>query len=237
MEKILKKFEGIDRFTPSHKLPANSIHIHKEVFRYNDLIIKYTNTEKNNAFLFENESFWYKCLQGVSFIPEFYGKYYLDGRIYLVIEYIDCKTLDREDKKRNKSLYSNYSLLKEKLYYVLDVFQKLNITHKDLRPHNILVSHDLSICKVIDFQFCSRIGRDIKTIDHKQKLFYNKAMLNVGGRWRQPNILQQDYHSDKYAIDKVLYDIYLKGMLSFIPENIWNIVYSLPYKLNLVKKQ
>ena len=213
-EDLLIRFEDIDRYTPLEKLPEDCVHLHKEVFKYRDYIIKKTNYKKNknkDSYLFDNEARWLKYLQKYTFVPKFYGKYYLDNNIYLVMEYVNGISLDKTDGRFLKEFGPYYNLLAEKLYKVLDVFVDEDITHKDLRPNNIIINSTATVFKIIDFQFCSFTGQDIQTNNELQAEHYRQAIKNVGGNWRMPKLQKHDFDTDRYAVEKILEDLKLNS--------------------------
>lgn len=207
---LISLFKGIDRHTLVEELPENCIHFHKEVFKCGSYIIKKTNYKKNGKkdhYLFENEAFWLGRLQKYPFVPNFYGKYYHENDIYLIIEYIHGVSIDKTDKVFLKQFFPFFRLFEKKLHDILEVFASENITHKDLRPHNIIIHNSFKACSIIDYQFCSAVGEDLPTNCDLQAAHYKKAMNSVGGQWRMPNIESHTFTSDRYAVEKVLNDL------------------------------
>src|SRR3990167_8412129 len=69
-----------------------------------------------------------------------YGKY--GSRVYLVLEYIDGKKLDREMWNKPKEEYyslNNRELFKNQLESIRNYLSENQIHHKEIRPGNILV--------------------------------------------------------------------------------------------------
>lgn len=218
IKEILDQFDGIDRDTLPEKLPRDCVHLYKEIFKFNELVIKATNYRKNGGrddYVFENEAKWLTYLQKYPFVPKFYGKYYANNNIYLIIEYVEGISLDRVDRRFLKEFDPYFELLVNKLYHMLDVFNRENITHKDLRPNNIIINKTMSIFKIIDFQYCSPIFQDLETKNEQQAEHYRKSILNVGGMWRMPGMERHDFTTDRYAVEKILKDLKTSRMNVF----------------------
>ena len=205
---LLNQCKNIDRYSQKGYLPKNFVHLHKEVFKFKNLIIKGTNYKKNGCmdhYLFENEDYWLKYFQKFSFVHRFYGKYYKNNNLYLVMEYIKGITLDRLTKRQIKKI--NIELIKDDIHEVLQVFKTEEITHKDLRPHNIILSNSFKKVKIIDFQFCTKIGEYLKPKDLQSKEHYKKAIKSVGGEWRKPKMVEYSFDTDEYTINKIISEI------------------------------
>ncbi len=200
----IKIIKGFDRNTPKSQIPDGFTHIHKEIFRYGDIIIKGTNYHKNKDnyhYLFINEAYWLEYFQKYDFVPRFYGKYLIENDIFLVIEYFTGKDLSKINIF--KKMLINKQSIKFQLLKILEVLKSENVTHKDLRPENIILTNSGEI-KIIDFQFCSKVGEDLKTNNENQLRHYKKAINNVGGDYRSKYYSINSLECDAYSISKIL---------------------------------
>lgn len=73
-----------------------------------------------------------------------------EGEVYLVMEYVDGHTLDREVAARGGRLTPTDSLkIIEPIANVLDVAHRVNVVHRDLKPTNIMIAADGTV-KLLD---------------------------------------------------------------------------------------
>ncbi len=205
---IASKLQGVDRFTEPCELPEGYRHIVKEVFEYDDLIIKKTNHSKNRSrdlYLFENERYWLEKLKPYNFAPTLMESFYIGRDLYLIMNKLPGHPLKSVyDGNSNWNTADFRKKLKTCFKEFLDVFKKLNLTHKDLRPHNIMVNQDMSILGVIDYQFCSRVGEKIKVNGFRQRRHYRLARQSVGGKWRKPGLTRFNFETDEYMLDFII---------------------------------
>ncbi|HBG27222.1 MAG: hypothetical protein A2Y10_12400 [Planctomycetes bacterium GWF2_41_51] len=213
MENIISKdslmcvalaLKDIDRYTPIEQLPTGYRHIIKEVFEYEDIIIKKTNYAKNrnmDHYLFENEIYWLERLHGCGFSPELMDSFKIDEDIYILMRKIQGDNLYsvfNEHKTWNTSDFRNK--LREKFNGTLEFLKRESLIHKDLRPQNIIVNREVSVFGVVDYQFCSKAGEGLKVVGLRQWLHYRKAIKGVGGEWRKPDISEFDFDTDRYML-------------------------------------
>lgn len=178
-----------------------------EFYKYENYFIKCNNYKSRKGidkFIFENEAKWLENLQKYDFIPKYFGKYKMDDQICLIMEDINGTSLDKASWVMEKSFDRCFPKLIDNLYKVLEIFKKEGIVHKDLCPQNIIINENMNIFKIIDFQFCSKLGERMKTSSKEQEIFYNNCLKNVGREWRKPNLIEFNYETDRYSVEKIL---------------------------------
>lgn len=73
-----------------------------------------------------------------------------DGIYYIVMEYVNGKTLKEYIKEKGKLDYRETLEISGKIALALENAHKNGVTHRDIKPHNILITDD-GIIKVTDF--------------------------------------------------------------------------------------
>eukprot|EP00915_Cephaloidophora_sp_WS-2016_P005382 GHVH01007111.1.p1 GENE.GHVH01007111.1~~GHVH01007111.1.p1 ORF type:complete len:579 (-),score=74.64 GHVH01007111.1:261-1997(-) len=107
------------------------------------------------------------------------------SRVYLVMELID-KDLKGYIRAMNKEMVQQMPMIKVK-HIVFKVLQGISylhshrITHRDLKPHNILVSNDLESIKLADFGLARPDHCPTKTLTHEVvTLWYRPPEILLG---------------------------------------------------------
>lgn len=100
------------------------------------------------------------------YIVTYYGAFYTEGKLHLILEYMDVGTLDSLLKKAGGKVsevvlkYTTYQILKGLKYLHKDI----RIIHRDIKPGNILVNSKGEI-KISDLGICGAINT---TLDERQ---------------------------------------------------------------------
>jgi serine/threonine-protein kinase len=84
-----------------------------------------------------------------------------DGMIYMVMEYVEGHTLDRELKRRGRFTPAEALEVLEPVADVLDAAHARGVVHRDLKPENIMLGSDdrgTTIVKVLDLGIAKMIG-------------------------------------------------------------------------------
>jgi eukaryotic-like serine/threonine-protein kinase len=75
----------------------------------------------------------------------------LEGEVYLVMEYVEGRTLDAEVRARGGRLAPAESLkIIEQVASVLDAAHAQRVIHRDLKPSNIMLTSDQDVVKLLD---------------------------------------------------------------------------------------
>ena len=224
IDTLVNLFKNVNRNTKKSNLPKGFRQLKKEIFTNNQYVIKFTNFKKNNGiddYVYKNEAEYLTKLHQFDFIPKFYGEFYKNKNIYLVMEYLDGSSLDNLTFSEYFFIKKNIELFEKKLKYILEQFRIKNLIHRDIRPHNIILaktkgSFDI---KVIDFQYMINyyIGMDIPI---NSKKHYEEVIKNIGSIWRNKDIDLNSFENDEHAISKIINDLKYESIFSFIIRKI-----------------
>ena len=112
--------------------------------------------------------------------------------------------------------------LKEFLQIAIQVVTALgklhqnNIIHKDIKPHNILVSSQLNEIKIIDFSIATRLTRENAAYNSLNLLEGTLAYISPEQTGRMNRYI--DYRTDFYSLGVTFYEI-LTGKLPFVTDD------------------
>jgi serine/threonine-protein kinase len=87
-----------------------------------------------------------------------------DGLIYMVMEYVEGHTLDRELKQRVRFTPQDALAVLEPVADVLDSAHARGVVHRDLKPENIMLGGDdrgNTVVKVLDLGIAKMVGADV----------------------------------------------------------------------------
>ena len=87
-----------------------------------------------------------------------------DGLIYMVMEYVEGHTLDRELKHRGRFTPQDALAVLEPVADVLDSAHARGVVHRDLKPENIMLGRDDrggTVVKVLDLGIAKMVGADV----------------------------------------------------------------------------
>ena len=87
-----------------------------------------------------------------------------DGLIYMVMEYVEGHTLDRELKRRGRFTPQDALAVLEPVADVLDSAHGRGVVHRDLKPENIMLGGDDrggTVVKVLDLGIAKMVGADM----------------------------------------------------------------------------
>lgn len=157
-----------------------AIKIKNGVFRVGDLIIKIA--EGDRKFLLRNEEKILRKLSNYKFFPKVVNYFQMGQRDCLILERIDGVDLYRKFKLSKKQCDNFVKGLDE----IIEILQKENIVHRDLRPHNLMITGD-GTPYLIDFQFAILNGREIEAESDVEKYLLENCKKNLGGEWYKDN--------------------------------------------------
>lgn len=87
-----------------------------------------------------------------------------DGLIYMVMEFVEGHTLDRELKRRVRFSPQDALAVLEPVADVLDSAHGRGVVHRDLKPENIMLGRDDrggTVVKVLDLGIAKMVGADV----------------------------------------------------------------------------
>lgn len=133
-----------------------------------------------------------------------------DGNDYFVMEYIDGVTLKELIDTRRLD-WREACLYVQQICEAIDHAHRKNIVHRDIKPHNIMITHD-NIVKVTDFGIARAVSSStiVRSGNVIGSVHYFSPEQACGG--------VVDFKSDIYSIGIVLYEL-IAGRVPFDAEN------------------
>ncbi len=121
-----------------------------------------------------------------------------EGNLYLPMEFIEGNTLSQGVKMGGRYSESKAKTLMSRILDAFDYIHSMGVVHRDVKPSNIMVRPDGSIC-VIDFGI-------VKLSDNRTGLTGNAAVgTSIYMSPEQASGLTVDYRSDIYSLGCLLY--------------------------------
>mgnify|MGYP001024900096 CR=1 FL=1 len=132
-----------------------------------------------------------------------------DGKVhYIVMEFVDGKNL--KEIIQDEGILDEYTALDitKQIAMALSAAHKKGIIHRDIKPHNILISNEGRVVKVADFGIAKAVS--------------NSTMTNIGSiigsvhyfSPEQAKGTYTDYRTDLYSLGIVLYEM-VTGVVPF----------------------
>lgn len=134
-----------------------------------------------------------------------------NGLNYIVMEYIDGITLKEYISQKGRLPWEEACRFAGQIAMALESAHNQNIIHRDIKPHNILMTHDM-ILKVTDFGIARAVSGETLVAGSSAlgSVHYISPEQARGG--------YTDARSDLYSLGIVLYEM-LSGMLPFDGDN------------------
>jgi len=123
-----------------------------------------------------------------------------DGLNYIVMEYIKGKTLKDYIKEKGKIKYDEALRIILQISQALDHAHKNGVVHRDIKPHNILITED-NIIKVTDFGIAR--ASTFNTVTNTGKVMGSVHYLSP----EQARGLYSDHRTDIYSLGVVFYEM------------------------------
>ena len=130
---------------------------------------------------------------------------------YIVLEYIKGKTLKQIINEEGNLSWKKAVNISRQIASALDCAHKNNIVHRDIKPHNILVTED-GIVKVADFGIAK--ASDSVTITNSNKIMGSAHYLSP----EQAKGIVVDGRTDIYSLGIVIYEM-LTGKVPYDAES------------------
>ncbi|AGK97318.1 Stk1 family PASTA domain-containing Ser/Thr kinase [Clostridium pasteurianum] len=130
---------------------------------------------------------------------------------YIVLEYIKGKTLKQIITEEGNLSWKKAVNISRQIASALDCAHKNNIVHRDIKPHNILVTED-GIVKVADFGIAK--ASDSVTITNSNKIMGSAHYLSP----EQAKGIVVDGRTDIYSLGIVIYEM-LTGKVPYDAES------------------
>ncbi|EYE89280.1 hypothetical protein Q428_03120 [Fervidicella metallireducens AeB] len=134
-----------------------------------------------------------------------------DGIYYIVMEYVNGKTLKDYIKQKGKLQYEETLNIINQIALALDCAHKKGIVHRDIKPHNILITED-KIVKVTDFGIARASSSMTMT---------NTGTVMGSVHYFSPEQARggfTDHRTDIYSLGVVMYEM-LTGKLPYDAES------------------
>ncbi|WDU84074.1 Stk1 family PASTA domain-containing Ser/Thr kinase [Caloramator sp. Dgby_cultured_2] len=123
-----------------------------------------------------------------------------DGLNYIVMEYIKGKTLKDYIKEKGKIKYDEALRIILQISQALDHAHKNGVVHRDVKPHNILITED-NIIKVTDFGIAR--ASTFNTVTNTGKVMGSVHYLSP----EQARGVYSDHRTDIYSLGVVFYEM------------------------------
>ena len=170
------------------------------------------NKRKNSKKYIKREIEIHKKLKHMN-IVQLYEVLYESDRVYMVMEFCDNGSLSTfQNKRRMNEMYVQNFIYQ--LVQALKYLRKMKISHRDLKPHNLLVCESTTL-KLSDFGLAKEYNGN--TMDENLKQTYCGSPM-----YMSPEILSSksyDTKSDLWSIGIIIYEM-LTGELPFKVKNI-----------------
>ncbi|MBD1938262.1 hybrid sensor histidine kinase/response regulator [Microcoleus sp. FACHB-68] len=130
----------------------------------------------------------------------------------LIFEHFVAQSLNDFLAEQKKLKVIDFLNIACQLSKILGNFHKNHIIHKDIKPHNILISSETAEVRIIDFSIASRLERENQTISNPNLLEGTLAYMSPEQTGRMNRSL--DYRTDFYSLGVTFYKM-LTGELPF----------------------
>lgn len=132
-----------------------------------------------------------------------------DGKMYFVAELIEGENLRAVLKQRSLFPSSEVAQIGITLASALAAAHDKGVVHRDVKPHNVMLSEDGSI-KLLDFGIARGVGIDMNTVTATGVMVGTPEYMSP----EQFQGVRVDSRSDLYSLGVVLYEL-LAGTLPF----------------------
>jgi len=117
----------------------------------------------------------------------------------------------------------NFLDIASKIAIILEQLHQLNITHKDIKPSNIIIQPDTQQVALIDFSIASQLNSENQKLQTPDALSGTLSYISPEQTGRMNRGV--DYRSDFYSLGVTFYEL-LSGQLPFHSEDAMELVHS-----------
>ncbi len=142
-------------------------------------------------------------------IPQIHHYGVRDGEMYFVCDFIDGRNLRVEARERGAYPPAEAAAIIARIADALDAAHRHGIVHRDVKPHNVMVSLNGTIY-LLDFGVARGAGLDMKTITATGMIVGTPEYMSP----EQFMGIRVDRRSDIYSLGVVLFEL-LTGKLPF----------------------
>jgi tRNA A-37 threonylcarbamoyl transferase component Bud32 len=135
---------------------------------------------------------------------------------FIAMEYLEGQTLDRVIRKRSRTDFSEVLLILEQVAEALDYAHEHGIVHRDIKPHNILITNT-GVAKMMDFGIAK--GGDAKMT--RTGFFVGTPSYSSPEQISGESV---DFRSDLFSFGVLAHEL-ITGHIPFSGQNINSILY------------
>ena len=157
----------------------------------------------------------------------------VDNHPFLVIEYVDGRSLDDIIKEESPLSPSEIVRVSISIAEALEYSHKLGILHRDIKPENIMISKD-NVPKLMDFGLARSV--DSPKLTHAGAIVGTPAFISPESALGREN----DARSDLYSLGCVMYNM-ATGQPPFVSKDNLKLIYShindMPAPIRRIRKE
>jgi len=157
----------------------------------------------------------------------------VDNHPFLVIEYVDGRSLDDIIKEESPLSPSEIVRVSISIAEALEYSHKLGILHRDIKPENIMISKD-NVPKLMDFGLARSV--DSPKLTHAGAIVGTPAFISPESALGREN----DARSDLYSLGCVMYNM-ATGQPPFVSKDNLKLIYShindMPVPIRRIRKE
>lgn len=152
-----------------------------------------------------------KDLIDISGIPRPLGLERYGNSLVIITERVAGRPLNEVMKQRTLSLVTCLRIA-HGLAEILEQVHSRRVTHKDIKPHNILFDEESGRVHLIDFGIAARLSYEVQKLINPQALEGSLAYMSPEQTGRMNRVI--DHRTDFYSLGVTLYEL-LVGELPF----------------------
>lgn len=140
---------------------------------------------------------------------------------YIVMEYFDGLSLDKQIEKRKFELEEALNIV-IKITEILGNIHNQNIIHKDINPSNILWNAKTDTLKIIDFGISTRLAREVQAVVNPKGLEGSLFYISPEQTGRMNRNI--DYRTDFYSLGITFYEL-ITGKKPFEADDMLELIH------------